>query len=317
MRVEYTIKLIRIGVNAMYIHSSNSAPGFVDFVHITDIHTRIQAQPTQETWSKIAESLDNIAKYSETITKKGWLETYQPIIVAFIMLASFAVAWRGIWLTRHASRVEVFRNLRDIFSKLRRRLPDSFHRSRVIPDDADQIAAMVSYWQLAFDEWMITNKLSPYLRGYLWNLYYWKYPKKRKDLWNIYYKGAIIRTCESSAMIACFFKAAESAPTLVDGEFVKLILSNEFTRKNDIEEALSLMKSTNIDNGRVHRLKFVISESQRKLLSCRDISVPPELLPSLDQTQFLTRTPKATLEGECLELITKLASLQREIRELS
>src|SRR4249920_796230 len=99
----------------------------------------------------------------------------QPVpswLTPLILLVSVTVSLVSLRLALLASLAETFRNLRVAFNKLRDELPARFWLETTMPDDARQFDAMVKYWQFAFDEWFITQRLNPTVFGALWRSYY-------------------------------------------------------------------------------------------------------------------------------------------------
>jgi hypothetical protein len=141
----------------------------------------------------------------------GWLSI--PLLTAIILACSATVAFVGLSFTLLASRADTFRNLRVGFNALRSSMPARFWTLTDMPDAA-QFAALVKYWQYAFDEWIITRELNPLVFG---------------RLWRAYYRDVIRVSCKSPVMVAALFQAAEGATAPVDHKFIALVLGPSFT----------------------------------------------------------------------------------------
>lgn len=148
-----------------------------------------------------------------------------------ILLVSASASLISLRLALLASRAETFRNLRVAFNKLREELPDRFWLETSIPTDPKRFEAMVRYWQLAFDEWFITQRLNPTVFG---------------PLWETYYSEVLKVSCQSPAMVAALLKAAVGASGEADRSFLKLLLREPYTPAGVLAEAKVLAHGAGI-----------------------------------------------------------------------
>lgn len=103
-----------------------------------------------------------------------------------VSLAAFLVATMSYIKSSAAARAQVFLELRKRFSELKASIP-VWYNEATIPDSAsaDDLRAVELYWQNAFDEWFITNKLER------WHL---------RKLWNRFYKGTLTLALSNGAL---------------------------------------------------------------------------------------------------------------------
>ncbi len=153
----------------------------------------------------------------------GWL-------TPLVLLGSMTVAWITLYFGLLASRATTFSNLRLAFSALRKELPQQPWSISSMPSSLE-FDAMVKYWQYAFDEWFITQRLNPRIFG---------------TLWTSYYREVIGTSCRSPIMVLALFKAAAEASGEPDRSFVRLILSPEFTDADVLSDAKLLARSHGI-----------------------------------------------------------------------
>lgn len=153
----------------------------------------------------------------------GWL-------TPLVLLGSMTVAAITLYFGLLASRAATFSNLRLAFSALRKDLPQQPWSISSMPSSLE-FDAMVKYWQYAFDEWFITQRLNPSVFG---------------TLWTSYYREVIGTSCRSPFMILALFKAAAEASGEPDRSFVRLILSPEFTDAEVLSDAKLLARSHGI-----------------------------------------------------------------------
>jgi len=142
-----------------------------------------------------------------------------------ILLVSVSISLVSLRLALLASRAETFRNLRVAFNKLRDDLPDRFWLETRMPAEPRHFDAMVKYWQFAFDEWFITQRLNPKVFG---------------KLWRAYYSEVITVSCKSPTMVAALFQAAVGACGEADRAFLDLVLNEPYTSPEVLAQAKAL-----------------------------------------------------------------------------
>lgn len=87
--------------------------------------------------------------------------------------AAFFVSMLGYIKSNAAGRTQVFLEFRNRFSELKRKLP-CWYDSACIPSGADdaELRELELYWQNAFDEWFVTNRLEGRHFRRLWRRFY-------------------------------------------------------------------------------------------------------------------------------------------------
>jgi len=103
-----------------------------------------------------------------------------------VSLAAFLVAAMSYVKSSAATRAQVFLEFRKRFSDLKASIP-AWYGAPAIPDDVsvEDLRAAELYWQNAFDEWFVTNKLER------WHL---------RRLWNRFYRGTLTRALGNRAL---------------------------------------------------------------------------------------------------------------------
>ena len=133
-----------------------------------------------------------------------------------ITLAFGLVQLRAAILNRFNAQVGAFKQMRESFALVRADLPPDFCRLTELPQTGKDMQILQRYWQHAFDEWFITQKLHPWTLG---------------TLWRDYYREAILHARESPVMVAALLQAQEDTGCRVDDEFVMVVLRRKL-RKN-------------------------------------------------------------------------------------
>lgn len=124
--------------------------------------------------------------YRDLLGVAGFAPESSDWLAIAISLAAFLVAAMSYLKATAAIRAEIFLDFRKRFSELKVSIPD-WYNAAGIPKDVPkgELRAVELYWQNAFDEWFVTNKLEP------WNF---------RKLWHRFYKGILIRALSNGAL---------------------------------------------------------------------------------------------------------------------
>lgn len=103
----------------------------------------------------------------------NWAAAGIAIVSAVVSFLSYRWARQTEDRVRFESRTQTFLTLRERFRDIKGGLPPSYDSPTWLPNDGTkEWRDLELYWQNAFDEWFVTNKLNPKHLQPLWTLFF-------------------------------------------------------------------------------------------------------------------------------------------------